>query len=100
MASDRIQRRIGSLLDEADQAIAIEDWPTVASRSRSVLAIEPANSDAKAYLTAAERVLGETPDLAPPTPQAEVALTGAKGIAWGAEWSMQPKSGRLEKSRR
>ena len=30
MASERIQRRIDSLLDEADQAIANEDWITVA----------------------------------------------------------------------
>ncbi len=37
MASERIQCRIDSLLDEADQAIAHEDWSTVASRARSVL---------------------------------------------------------------
>ncbi len=50
MASERIQRRIDSLLDEADQAIANEDWTTVASRARAVLRIEPGNSDALAYL--------------------------------------------------
>ena len=64
MASERIQRRIDSLLDEADQAIGNEDWPTVASRVRSVLAIDPANSDAVAYLAAAERALGGS---TPPT---------------------------------
>ena len=64
MASERIQRRIESLLDEADQAIAKEDWPIVASRVRSVLAIDPANSDAVAYLAAAERALGGS---TPPT---------------------------------
>ena len=32
MASERIQRRIDSLLDEADQAIANEDWQTVDGR--------------------------------------------------------------------
>jgi len=71
MASERIQRRIDSLLDEADQAIAKEDWPTVASRVRSVLAIDPENSDAVAYLAAAERALaGSTPPttIAPSTP--------------------------------
>ncbi len=57
MASERIQRRIDSLLDEADQAIANEDWHTVGSRARSVLAVGPANSDAIAYLAAAERAL-------------------------------------------
>ena len=55
MASERIQRRIDSLLDEADQAIANEDWSTVASRVRSVLAIDPENSDALAYSAAADR---------------------------------------------
>ena len=64
MASERIQRRIESLLDEADQAIAKEDWPILASRVRSVLAIDPANSDAVAYLAAAERALGGS---TPPT---------------------------------
>ena len=80
MASERIQRRIDSLLDEADQAIANEDWPTVASRVRSVLAIDPANSDAVAYLAAAERALGgSTPSTAndptTPTPPATPAKT-------------------------
>ncbi len=54
MASERIQRRIESLLDEADQAIAIEDWTTVASRARAVLRLDSENSDALAYLAAAE----------------------------------------------
>ena len=54
MASERIQRRIDSLLDEADQAIADEDWTTVASRARSVLRLDADNSDALAYLAAAE----------------------------------------------
>ena len=45
MASERIQRRIDSLLDEADQAIANEDWITVA--------IEPSSSHG-IYLQLAE----------------------------------------------
>ena len=45
MASERIQRHIDSLLDEADQAVANEDWPTVASRARAVLRMDPENSD-------------------------------------------------------
>ena len=60
MASDRVQRRIDSLLDEAEQAIANEDWTTVASRVRSVLAIDPENGDAVAYFAAAERAQGGT----------------------------------------
>jgi len=45
MASERIQRHIDSLLDEADQAVANEDWPIVASRARAVLRMDPENSD-------------------------------------------------------
>jgi len=50
MASERIQRQIDSLLDEADQAVANEDWPTVASRARAVLRMDHENSDGLSYL--------------------------------------------------
>ena len=64
MASERIQRRIDSLLDEADQAIANEDWTTVASRARAVLRLDSENDDALAYLAAAESDPG-SPEPAP-----------------------------------
>ena len=60
MASERIQRRIDSLLDEADQAIANEDWTTVASRARAVLRLDSENSDALSYLAAAEQDAGSS----------------------------------------
>lgn len=60
MASERLQRQIERLLDEADQAIASEDWPTVLSRARSVLAIDPENVDGSAYRSTAERALGRS----------------------------------------
>ena len=50
MASERIQRHIDSSLDEADQAVANEDLPTVASRARAVLRIDHENSDGLSYL--------------------------------------------------
>ena len=50
MASERIQRQIDSLLDEADQAVANEDLPTVASRARAVLRMDHENSDGLSYL--------------------------------------------------
>ena len=65
MASDRIQRQIDRLLDEAEQAITNEDWSTVASRARSVLAIDPESKEGKAYLAAAERAQGVS--TGPPT---------------------------------
>ena len=69
MASERIQRQIDRLLDEAEQAITSDDWPIVASRVRSVLANEPENGDAKAYLAGVERAIGSTTD--PSSPQSE-----------------------------
>jgi serine/threonine protein kinase len=68
MASDRLQRQIDRLLDEADQAITEEDWSTVSSRARSVLAIDPENADGLAYLATADRAVGGTgPQSAAPT---------------------------------
>ena len=58
MASERLQRQIERLLDEADLAITSEDWLTVASRARSVLRIDPENSDALSYLAITERDIG------------------------------------------
>ena len=60
MVSERLQRQIERLLDEADQAISKEDWSTVASRARAVLRIDPDNSDALSYLAVAERDTGIT----------------------------------------
>jgi serine/threonine protein kinase len=72
MASDRLQRQIDRLLDEADQAITEEDWSTVSSRARSVLAIDPENADGLAYLATADRAVGGTgpQSVAPTTPSA------------------------------
>src|SRR5438067_7668007 len=69
MPSDRIQRRIDALLDEADQAIGQEDWEVVRKNMRAVLTLDPANVDAESYLAAAERGLSSS---------------GAAGAAGGA----------------
>ena len=71
MASERLQRQIERLLDEADQAITQEDWSTVGSRARSVLAIDPENTEGTAYLAAAERALGTSAP--PPTSQPQTS---------------------------
>jgi len=58
MASERIQRRIELLLDEADQAVSISDWAVVRDRAQNVLALDPNNRDAVTFTAAAERALG------------------------------------------
>ena len=50
MASERMQRRIERLLDQADDAVDADDWLLVASRARAVLAIDAGNEDATAFL--------------------------------------------------
>ena len=46
MPSERIQRQIDRLLDEADEAIASQDWTIVRDRARSALRLDPENQDA------------------------------------------------------
>ncbi len=53
MASERIQRRIEALLDEADEAVTRGEWQAVAEKARAVLAIEASNEDANAFLAMA-----------------------------------------------
>ena len=61
MASERVQRRIDILLDEADQAIAQSDWPVVRDRAQNVLALDPDNGDAATFMAAADRALAANP---------------------------------------
>ncbi len=60
MASERIQRQIDRLLDEAEAAIAQHSWTVARDRAQSVLAIDPDNRDALTYIAAAERGLGSS----------------------------------------
>ena len=60
MASERVQRRIDILLDEADQAIAQSDWSVVRDRAQNVLALDPDNGDAATFLAAADRALASS----------------------------------------
>ena len=50
MASDRIQRRINNLLDEADEAVTALDWDVVRARAEAVLAFDPENKEANASM--------------------------------------------------
>ena len=66
MPSERIQRQIDLLLDQAEEAIASQDWTTVGDCARSALRLDPENQDALGYLAAAERDLHpEGPRTAP-----------------------------------
>ena len=58
MPSERIQRRIDRLLDDAETAADQQDWPTVERLADEVLGLDAENEDAPALLAAAERRLG------------------------------------------
>src|SRR5690349_1876169 len=60
MPSERVRRQIDGLLDEAEQAIRESNWSLVQQRCRQILALDPGNNDANAYLAAAERGLNPT----------------------------------------
>ena len=55
MPSDRIQRQIDRLLDEAEAASARVDWTVVKEHAELVQTIDPGNPDAEEFPTAAER---------------------------------------------
>src|SRR6266508_288606 len=71
MPSERVQRQIDRLLDEAEAAVAEGDWALVLARSQQALILDPENADAQAFLAAAERGLGVD---APAASRSEPAL--------------------------
>ena len=71
MASQRLQRQIERLLDEAVEAIAQREWASVLERAQDVVAIDPEHEEGHAFLAAAERALATTPS----TPTSQPAAT-------------------------
>jgi predicted ATPase len=57
MASERLQRQIDRLLDEAERALSQRDWTIVQERAQDVVAIDPHNQEGQAFLSAAKRAL-------------------------------------------
>ena len=54
MPSERVQRQIDRLLDQAEAAAAEEDWVRAADCARKVLAVDANNPDAAAFLSMSE----------------------------------------------
>ena len=57
MVSERVQRQIDRLLDEAEQAVESGEWGVVRARTQTVLHLDPKNADALTFSAAAERAL-------------------------------------------
>ena len=65
MATDRTQRQIDRLLDEAEEAFAEGDWDRVRDTAGRALLLDPENRDATNFLAASDRALGR-PAVWPP----------------------------------
>ena len=63
MASERVQRQVDRLLDEAEEASVQENWELVLCRAKHALTFDPDNPDAKQSLAAAERALDVPTDV-------------------------------------
>ena len=60
MPSERIQQEVDRLLDSISEAVARRDWEAVRDLAMDVLAFDPNNADADAFLVAANRRLGDS----------------------------------------
>ena len=60
MLSERVQRRIDRLLDQAEEAADQRDWQAVLESVRGVISVDPDNEDAASLGTIAEAALGDT----------------------------------------
>ncbi len=58
VTSERVQRQIDRLLDEAEAAVVGRDWRKVHQSASDALTLDPDNGDARALVAAAERGLG------------------------------------------
>ncbi len=85
MVSERIQRQIDRLLDQAEEAMGRLDWEVVRQRSQAVLSLQSDHGDAQTYLEAAAKALdGPEPAAAPisdhtPTKTVAVPTSFANG---------------------
>ncbi|MCH8235457.1 MAG: protein kinase, partial [Chloroflexi bacterium] len=74
MVSDRMRRRIESLLDEADEAVGRRQWDEVRDICDAVLRLDPGNVEALALLEASERDTGVRPPSVSAPDAGEVAV--------------------------
>ena len=77
MVSERIKRRIERLLDQVEEAADGQEWQRVQELGEEVLGLDADNSEAPAFLSAAERRLAggaaSTADVGPEHPHETVS---------------------------
>ena len=67
MPTERIQRRIDALLDEADDAFGARDWLRLRELADDVLSLDAENADAQTFRDAAAKNLGSTASASVPS---------------------------------
>ena len=55
MPSERVQRRIDRLLDQADEALEEKDWQGALESARAVLGFDAENADAQSFVLRVSR---------------------------------------------
>jgi len=60
MASERTQRQIDRLLDEAEEAMVHRDWAALHQHDQDALMLDPDNQDARNFVAAADRALDDS----------------------------------------
>ena len=58
MVSERMQRQIDLLLDQAEELVAEGDWPYVHEKASAVLVINESDEDALTFIKMAESAKG------------------------------------------
>ncbi|MDP6455056.1 MAG: hypothetical protein QF898_17270, partial [SAR202 cluster bacterium] len=84
MVSERIQRQIDRLRDEAEQASAEQNWELVLEKARYVLTFDPENSARAAFLAVAESAMGARAK-ADGSPVTEADMASHRVIVAGVE---------------
>ena len=75
MASERVQRHIDRLLDQAEEAMESLNWDAAHDFAQAVLGLDPGNADALAYLDSAQRVQENQPST--PSPEKPIGAPPA-----------------------
>ncbi len=89
MASERVQRRIDALLDEAEGAFAARDWARLAAVADDALKLDPSNADAATFAPGGlERRCGGRTGSAPPAAQLSAQAAGGRGRGILRPWKV------------
>ncbi|MDA1257566.1 MAG: hypothetical protein O3C10_06950 [Chloroflexi bacterium] len=85
MASERVQRRIDRLLDQAEEAADQYNWQLVLQLTAGILEADPENEDGLTFRKMAEASLREPGSISEPTsPAVGAPAAGAVPLVWGA----------------